>query len=118
MMRLFLSILSAVFFITGCAGHFYREEGGRVQIYLRNSRASAVHFVSSLDGFEPHRILKTSSDTWRITLPKSVEFRYFYLVDGKIHLPDCLYREMDDFGSYNCLYKPDPSETGTDDKDG
>ena len=118
MIRLFPPILSVVLFITGCAGHFYREEAGRVQIYLRNSRASAVHFVSSLDGFEPHRIAKTSSDTWEITLPKSGEFRYFYLVDGKIHLPDCPYREMDDFGSYNCLYKPDPSKTGADDNDG
>jgi len=114
MIRLFPPILSVVLFITGCAGHFYREEAGRVQIYLRNSRASAVHFVSSLDGFEPHSIAKTNSDTWGITLPKSGEFRYFYLVDGKIHLPDCPYREMDDFGSYNCLYKSDPSETGTD----
>ena len=114
MIRLFPPILSVVLFITGCAGHFYREEAGRVQIYLRNSRASAVHFVSSLDGFEPHPIAKTNSDTWRITLPKSGEFRYFYLVDGKIHLPDCPYREMDDFGSYNCLYKSDPLETGTD----
>ena len=114
MIRLFPPILSVVLFITGCAGHFYREEAGRVQIYLRNSRASAVHFVSSLDGFEPHPIAKTNSDTWGITLPKSGEFRYFYLVDGKIHLPDCPYREMDDFGSYNCLYKSDPSETGTD----
>ena len=114
MIRLFPPILSVALFITGCAGHFYREEAGRVQIYLRNSRASAVHFVSSLDGFEPHPIAKTNSDTWRITLPKSGEFRYFYLVDGKIHLPDCPYREMDDFGSYNCLYKSDPSETGTD----
>jgi hypothetical protein len=42
-----------------------------------------------------------------MTVPKGGEFRYFYLVDGKIHLPDCPYREMDDFGSYNCLYKPD-----------
>ena len=114
MMRWFPPIISAVFFITGCAGHFYLEEAGRVQIYLRNNRASVVHFVSSLDGFEPHPIAKTNSDTWQITLPRRSEFRYFYLVDGKIHLPDCLFREMDDFGSYNCLYKPDPSKTGTD----
>lgn len=114
MMRSFLPILSAVFFISGCAGHFYREEAGRVEIHLRNSRASIVHFASSLDGFQPHRIEKTSSETWGISLPKSSEFRYFYLIDGKIHLPDCPYREMDDFGSYNCLYKPDPQETGAD----
>jgi len=108
MTRFSLSVLSAVFFVAGCAGHFHREEAGRGHIYLKDSRASVIHFVSSLDGFEPHRIEKTGSKTWQITLPKTGEFRYFYLVDGKIHLPECPYREMDDFGSYNCLYKPDP----------
>jgi hypothetical protein len=47
-----------------------------------------------------------------MTVPKSGEFRYFYLVDGRIYHPDCQYREMDDFGSYNCLYKPDPQGAG------
>ena len=108
MMRLFLSILSAFFFITGCAGHFYREETGQVHIYLRDSRAAVVHFASSLDGFDLHRADKVDSKTWKITLPKTGEFRYFYRIDGRIELPDCPYREMDDFGSYNCVYKPDP----------
>jgi len=107
MTRLILSMLSAVFFVTGCAGHYYREEADRLHLYLKSGNAVEVFFVSSLDSFAPHRIAKTGSETWKMTVPKGGEFRYFYLVDGKIHLPDCPYREMDDFGSYNCLYKPD-----------
>lgn len=108
MMRLLLPGLWMIFFVAGCTGHFYREEPGRVHLYLREGHAAEVSFASSLDGFELHRIEKTGSKTWQITLPKTGEFRYFYLVDGKIHLPDCPLREMDDFGTYNCLYKPDP----------
>jgi len=108
MKRLFLSMLSVAFFATGCAGHFYREEAGRVHLYLKDGRASEVLFASSLDGFELHRTWKADAKTWQFTVPKTAGFRYFYRVDGKILLPDCLYREEDDFGSYNCLYNPAP----------
>ena len=108
MMRLLLPALSMIVFVTGCAGHFYREEAARVHLFLKDSHAAEVRFASSLDGFELHRIEKRGSGTWQITLPKTGEFRYFYLVDGRIHLPDCPLREMDDFGSSNCLYRPDP----------
>jgi hypothetical protein len=108
MMRFLLPVFAAVLVVTGCASHFYREEAGRVHLYLKDNRAAEVHFASSLDGFVLHRIDKADSKTWQTTVPKTGEFRYFYRVDGRIHLPDCPYREMDDFGSYNCVYKPDP----------
>ena len=108
MMRFLLSVLLAGFFVAGCAGHFYREEADRVQLYLKDSHAAEVHFASSLDGFDLHRIEKAGSKMWQISVPKTGEFRYFYLVDGRIHLPDCPYREKDDFGAYNWLYIPEP----------
>jgi len=98
MMRFLLPVLSVVFFAAGCAGHYYREEAGRVHIYLKDSRADEVHFASSQDGFVLHRTEKADSKTWKITVPRAEEFRYFYMVDGRIHLPDCPYREEDDFG--------------------
>ena len=100
-----LPALSALLFLTGCAGHFYREEADRVHLYLKEGRAAEVLFASSLDGFEPHRAEKTGSNTWKITVPKAEEFRYFYWIDGRVYLPDCPQRELDDFGSYDCLYK-------------
>ncbi len=108
MMRLLLSVLSAVFLAAGCAGHYYREEAGRVHLYLKDNRAAEVDFASSQDGFVLHRTDKVDSETWKMTVTKTGEFRYFYWVDGRIHLPDCPYREEDDFGSYNCLYKAGP----------
>lgn len=101
-------VLCVVVLYTGCAGHFYREEGDRVHFYLEDRQAKEVFFASSLDGFNLHRIKKSGSGAWFITLQKKQDFQYFYLVDGRIHIPDCTYREKDDFGSYNCLYRASP----------
>ena len=98
--------ISFLLLALGCAGHFYRVHAGRLDIYLRNDRAAEVRFASSLDGFILHRVEKVGDGTWRISIPQGGEFRYFYRIDGKAYLPDCRYRERDDFGSYNCLYKP------------
>jgi len=103
--RYFLPLLAAAFFVSGCAGHFYREDGGLVHLYLKENHAREVLFASSRDGFLPHRTKKTGSGVWEITVPNTGEFRYFYLVDGVVRLPECPCREKDDFGSYNCLYK-------------
>ena len=104
--------LCAVFLLAGCARHYYREEADRVHLYLKDDRAAEVQFASSLDGFGLHPAQNVDAGTWRTTVPNTGEFRYFYRVDGRVLLPGCEYREMDDFGSYNCLYKPDPGNSG------
>ncbi|MDA8123668.1 MAG: hypothetical protein M0009_00570 [Deltaproteobacteria bacterium] len=101
-------ILTPLFLLAGCATHYYREEANNLQVYLEDGQAREVQFASSLDGFTLRRPEKTDAKTWRITLPKVGEFRYFYVIDGKVRLPDCPYREMDDFGSLNCLYTTEP----------
>jgi hypothetical protein len=40
-------------------------------------------------------------------VPKDVEFRYFYIVDGVVYVPLCTSEEYDDFGSEICIYVPD-----------
>jgi len=107
MMRLSLWSLAAVFLLAGCATHYYRQEAGKLQVYLKDGKAADVRFASSLDGFTLRRPEKTDSKTWRITLPMTGAFSYFYVIDGKVRLPDCPYRETDDFGSQNCLYTPE-----------
>ncbi|MBN2437432.1 MAG: hypothetical protein JXL20_02410 [Deltaproteobacteria bacterium] len=107
MMPLLARLLTIAFLITGCAGHSFSREGGRVHLRLRDGLAREVLFFSSLEGFGLQRAQKTDETTWEVTVPNSREFTYFYIVDGKVHLPDCRYREKDDFGAYNCLYKPD-----------
>jgi hypothetical protein len=108
MNRFLLSILAAVFFLAGCAAHYSREENGRVHLYLKDGRAREVQFASSRDGFVLHPAEKADAKTWKATVPMGGEFQYFYVVDGRVRLPDCPYREEDDFGSHNCLYKPEP----------
>jgi hypothetical protein len=107
MMPLLARLLAVAFFIAGCAGHSYHREDDRVHLRLRDGHAREVLFSSSLEGFGLQRAQKTGEATWEVTVPNRGEFTYFYIVDGKVHLPDCPYREKDDFGAYNCLYKPD-----------
>ena len=107
MMSLIVRLLTVVFFVTGCADHSYFREDDRVHFRLKDGHAREVLFSSSLEGFGLQRTQKIDAAIWEVTVPDR-ELTYFYIVDGKIHLPDCRYREMDDFGSYNCLYRPDP----------
>ena len=100
--------LSTLLWVAGCAGHVVREEAGRVQLLLSEPRAAEVQFASSLDGFDLHPARKIDARTWEMTVAGGKEFAYFYVVDGQVRLPDCKYREKDEFGSYNCLFKTGP----------
>lgn len=106
MMRLLAPALAAVILLSGCAGHFYRGEPDRVRLYLKDDKAGEVLFASSFDGFALHPARKADSGAWEATVPIRGEFRYFYRVDGRTHVPECAIREKDDFGSFNCVYLP------------
>ena len=43
-----------------------------------------------------------------VSINASRDFRYFYLVDGKVLIPDCRMVEQDDFGGANCVYSHNP----------
>lgn len=100
-----LSIVIAVI-MTGCASHYHRVNDGMVHLYLKKSDAGIVWFASSLDGFDLHKARKADSSTWEVVVPADAEFRYFYMIDGKLYIPPCRNRERDDFGSENCLFIP------------
>ncbi len=107
MISLFTRLLAVAFLIAGCVNHSYYREDDRVHLRLRNGHAREVLFSSSVEGFGYQRAQKMDEATWEVTVPDRGEFTYFYIIDGKVHLPDCPYREKDDFGTYNCLYKAD-----------
>ena len=106
MSRYLRIVFAALFFFSGCAPHYYRVTGDMVHIYLKKPEATVVQFASSRDGFKLHKARRIDSETWEITTRASGEFRYFYIVDGAVYLPQCRFRENDDFGSANCLYIP------------
>lgn len=107
-MKRYVLLVIAIFFLPiGCASrHYYTVEKDAVRICLREPDAKAVYFASSLDGFEPVKAKKNGDETWEVTVPKDVEFRYFYIVDGVVYVPLCTFKEHDDFGSENCIYVP------------
>ena len=106
-MKVILSFLSiSLLFTAGCAVQKYEVVNQELHIYLKNKGAEKVYLLTSLDQFEPHEVSATDSGTWEAILPSDMEFRYFYLVDGDVFLPDCELKEKDDFGSDNCIYIP------------
>lgn len=107
MKKYVLLVIAILFLLTGCASrHYYTIEKDAVHIYLTKPDARAVYFASSLDTFKPVKAKKNSDETWEVTVPKDVEFRYFYIVDGVVYVPLCTFKEYDDFGSENCIYVP------------
>jgi len=95
------------FGLAGCAHHYYRINDTRVDLYLRAPDARFVSFACSLDSFTLRPAEKIDGRTWKISVPAGKEFSYFYIVDGRIMVPDCVYCEKDDFGSENCIYVPE-----------
>ncbi|MEA3470275.1 MAG: hypothetical protein U9R24_00995 [Thermodesulfobacteriota bacterium] len=107
MKRYVLSVIAALFLLSGCAGHFcYRIEGANVHFYLRNPDRATVLFASSLDGYKFHEVKRVKKGLWQVTVPAEREFRYFYVINGEVFLPPCKLKEKDDFGSENCIYSP------------
>lgn len=107
MSRWFIHILLAVWVLAGCAPHFQKIKADQVYLYLKDSGSQTAFFASSLDMFQPHPLTRHSNNTWLIHLPAQHEFSYFYIMDGQPFLPDCPYKEKDDFGSENCIFIPD-----------
>jgi len=107
-MKRFAWILFPLLFGTsGCAAHYYRIKEDALHLYLRKPEARSVYFASSLDAFRLHSAQKIDGRAWEVQLPAKREFRYFYLVDGKVFSPPCRFFETDDFGSTNCIFVPD-----------
>ena len=101
---LVLIILGPV--LVGCTSHYYDVNRNGVHFYLEMPNSEKVYFLSSLDGYKPHRAKEVGPDRWQVNLPADREFTYFYYVDGNIFVPPCRLRENDDFGSQNCIYIP------------
>ncbi len=107
MKRLILLLTVVTFCLVGCTViHYHERQSERVTFYLRAPGVEKVEFVSSLDAYNPHRASKLSGSRWAVTVVSNSEFRYFYILDGSVYLPECKLYEKDDFGSLNCVYVP------------
>lgn len=107
-MKLFVTpVIILMMSLTGCASHFFRVKDNTLHIYLKKPEARLVLFAYSKDGYELHPAERIDSTTWLLTVPADSGFSYFYLVDGAIFLPECRFKEKDDFGSENCIFVAD-----------
>lgn len=104
MSKYLMCLIVLIVLLTACAGRYYKVKDDMVHFYLELSEAENVLFLSSLDGYESHKVKKNRDETWEIAVPADTEFRYFFMVDGKHFLPVCGLREIDDFGSANCVF--------------
>lgn len=99
-------IMAVVPMLCNCASHKQSIHNGWVELHLKKPGAKVVKIAYSLDQFKPHNTQKIFRSTWVVSIPATEEFRYFYIVDGSVFLPSCPYREKDDFGSENCIFRP------------
>ncbi len=106
-MKIFLLFFS-VFLLcsTGCAVQQYKVIDQKLHIYLKDNDAEKVYLHISIDEYSPREALKDDSGLWVSVLPADAEFKYFYMIDGKMFIPECSMKEKDDFGSVNCVYIP------------
>ena len=111
MKRLVLYLTVVALYLAGCAAtHYYKRQADRVTFYLKAPGARGVVFASSLDAFNPHLASKVDGSRWVVSVAAYSEFRYFYIVDGAVYVPECKFYEQDDFGSRNCVYVPKPDK--------
>ena len=107
-MRLDILVVLSALLAAGCASHDVRQNNGQAVFYLRCSQAREVALATSLDGFVPHKTRRTGFDLWVVEVKASQDFSYFYLVDGKVLMPDCRSIQQDDFGGVTCVYSNVP----------
>jgi hypothetical protein len=98
--------ISLLAIVLGCATHYAKPQNDTVHLYLRHPSAEQVLLACSVDGFTRRPARRIQGGLWEATVDTSKEFRYFYVVDGRVYLPACRFVEMDDWGGKNCIYVP------------
>jgi len=107
MIKSIISFLLLLAALSGCASsHYVEQKTDSLVFSLRLPDANRVQFSSSTDNFVLHETVQNKSGIWKITVPPALELKYFYIVDGSVYLPECRFKETDDFGTENCLYQP------------
>lgn len=99
-------LICGLFLIVPAACGRYPDDGADTSAILGVNAPSAreVTFHCSTDDFAARPASRTADGFWFVTGDVHSSFRYFFLVDGEVALPDCLEREQDDYGGENCIY--------------
>ena len=107
MKRSTTTLVILIFLLAACtSNHEYIAKDSKLYLRLKKPEAKLVQFASSLDGFKLQKAEKLGSSAWQTIMPAEIEFSYFYIIDGFLYIPECKFKERDDFGMDNCLYIP------------
>lgn len=101
-MRYFLAA-AVILMISGCASMKVRHSDGDMIMSFKKE-AERIILYSSATGYTPIDAEK-AGDWWHVSIKDTDKLKYFLKADGEIFLPDCKYKENDDFGGELCIYK-------------
>jgi hypothetical protein len=102
-----IGLVCLLVMVCGCATHLVHQTDGMIHLAIRNPTADSVKFACSRDGYQLHPATPKSLFRWEAQVDDTTEaFKYFFLVDGRVYLPACRFKEYDDFGSQICIYVP------------
>ena len=105
MSQYFIAAILFVLILSGCVpNHFVERNTDSLMFYLQKPEAKRVQFAASFDHYILHDARENSSGLWQVKVPVNAELKYFYIVDGLVYIPECRFKEKDDFGAENCLY--------------
>lgn len=105
-MRLWRFFLTAAL-LMGCSAAQVSRNTATVSLVLDIENAGAVSFACSLEQYILRPAERIDADTWRVQVPSAQSFTYFYVVDGDVYVPECRFKESDDFGAANCVFVPE-----------
>jgi hypothetical protein len=97
---------AAFLWMAACAGpgHYIAAQGDSAGFFLNHPDAADVRLAVSTDGFQLHQAREIKPGLWMAAVPLRDDMTYFFVVDGRPYIPDCPYKQSDDFGSENCVF--------------
>lgn len=98
--------------LAGCGLRETNLRDGRAELVLSAPQATSVVLVVTGDRFEQIAARPDDRGRWVVSVPTTAEFAYFYLLDGEPYVPECRFREHDEFGTTNCIFMPRAFEVG------
>ncbi len=101
-----LGYIILLFMVACTPQHTVVLQSNSVVVGLHMHEADEIAFASSLDRFTVHQAHKERHGQWIVAGLPNKEFQYFFLVDGKVYVPECRFKVKDDFGAVNCRYLP------------
>ena len=76
--------------LTSCSTHHVCQEKDGIYVHLIHGEAKSVQFVSSSHQFKPQPLIQNKKGDWIVKIEnKHREFKYFYLLNDEVFLPDC-----------------------------